>query len=101
MDVEGHLDRLAAEARVGRARADLGVGLAGLAGLDPDQGLAEVRDRAVLEPQLRLEPELDLLGLVSVCAVAVEREVGRDEVAELGPTFELGHELGVALEEAP
>ena len=54
---------------------------------------------AVLEPQLGLEPELDLLGLVERLAVLVEAQVGRDEVADLGPALELGDELGVPLEE--
>ena len=93
------LDGLAAEAGSGELEPILASASRVSPGLTPDQRLAEFGHRAVLEPQLGLEPELDLLGLVERLAVLVERQVGGDEVAELGAPFELGHELGVALEE--
>ena len=68
-------------------------------GRAPTSDLAQVGDRAVAEPQLRLEPELDLLDLVEHAAVrAEEHQVGRDEVAQLRGPLELGHDLAVPLE---
>ena len=86
---------------IGRAGADLGLGLAGLARLDPDQGLAEIRDAS---PSWNRSSGWSRnwisLASFSDLAVALEAEVGRHEVADLGAPFELGDELGVALEEA-
>ena len=66
-----------------------------------EEGPGQVGHAAVLEPQLGLEPELDLLGLVQADAVLVEGEVGRDVVADRRAAFELRHELGVAFQEGP
>ncbi len=93
------LDRLAAQGGVRRGAADLRLGLAGLARPGADESACQVGDVAVLEPQLGLEAELELLGLVEDHAVLVEGQVGRDEVAQLGPALELRHELGVPFEE--
>ncbi len=68
-----------------------------LARLDPHEHLIQLGNRAVLEPEFRLEPELDFLGLVIGHAAEVERQVCGDEVADLGPALELRHELGVTL----
>ena len=97
VDPDLHLDRRAPQAGSPRRGPQLGLGLARLARLDADQRLAQLRDRAVLEPQLGLEPELDLLDLVEHAAVrAVEHQVGRDVIAQLRGPLELGHDLAVA-----
>ena len=67
-----------------------GLGGPRLAGAGTDEHLAHVRDAAVLEAELRLEPELDLLDLVQRTAIGPEEDqVGRDVIADLGgpPSF--------------
>ena len=82
-----------------RRGPQLGLGLTRLARRGSDQRLAQPGDRAVAEPHLRLEAELDLLDLVEHAAVrAVEHQVGRDVIAQLRGPFELGHDLAVPLE---
>ena len=99
VDLELDLDRLVAQAWVFRGRADHGIGLAAFARLGAEQGGPHVRNAPILEPQFGLEPELDFLDLVERLAVAMEPEVGRHVVADLGPPLQLGDELGVPLQE--
>ena len=94
------LDRLPAEVGVGRAGADLGLGLARLARLDARPALR--RRRGPMPSWNRSSGwrrNWISLTSLSVSPVAVEAQVGRDEVAELGAPFELGHDLGVPFEE--
>ena len=71
----------------------------GSPGLTPPQSRRDVRHRAVLEPQFGLKTELDFLGFVQCLAFVVEAEVGRDEIADLGSAFKLGHHLRIAFKE--
>ena len=82
-----------------RRGSQLGLRPTHLARPGAHQGLAQLGHRAVAEPQLRLEAELDLLDLVEHAAVrAEEHQVGRDVVAQLRGPLELGHDLAVPLE---
>ena len=80
--------------------AELRLDLPRLARLDSLERRADRRDVPVLEPQLGLEPELDLLDLVEDARRrADERQVGRQVVADPRRPFELGDDLGVPLQE--